>query len=309
MRQRAAETRERPLTFGSRPDIQAAMKRASFLILLGAQSALAAPAAAPADTVPAQLNVGGFAYCLAQEAPRFDLDAERESFRFNELDLLLLYLSVYPGKRIPGLAERLQDPAHARWTVAFETRERRLAEKLRARLASQATIAPSRFFRDALDSCDGSPFCAALISHNVLRTLGRHEQAIFRDRASGQERDLNPEWFKAERELWLIQIPMLQKILMSLRPDNLGDGWGEWYHFFGVLSFAIHEMALRQGMQNVDFVVRLNELLNPLLAGGPEGAAKARLDRDSVRVDWELIRGEGLSSPGSCDERSSYVAL
>ena len=284
------------------------------LLLLASYSASATEQpSASLDSVPPQLNVPGFAYCLAQEAPRVDLDAERSAHGMSEKDLLLLYLSVYPGKRLPAPLSLLQDSAHKRWTIAFEDREKLLAERILARAGSApGSLAPSRLFRDALEVCGAgggnSPFCAALISHNVLRTLGRHAQAIYRNPLTGQTQDLNPGWFRSDSERWLEQIPRLQSLLMSLRPDEQGDGWGEWYHFFGILSFSIHELALRQGISGVDLVVRLNELLNPLLAGGPETPEKARLDRDSVQVDWDFVRGEGLAAVGSCDERASYVA-
>lgn len=279
------------------------------LPLLASQPGWAAQVpTSPASEAPPQLNVPGFAYCLAQEEPRVDLDAEAKAYGFSSSDLLVIYLSLYPGKRLPGPLARLQDKAHSRWARAFETREAALAEWLRTQTDS---LSPSRFFREALQACDGSAFCAALISHNVLRTLGRHEQALYHDALTGAAHDLNPEWFTSSQELWSIQIPLLQKQLLSLRPDRDGDGWGEWYHFFGILSYSIHELSINQGMAHVDLVVRLNELLNPILAGGPEGAEKARLDRDSAHVAWDFLRGADLEdrrNSRSCDERASYVS-
>jgi hypothetical protein len=280
--------------------------------VLGALAASACPGAAHA-AVPPQLNVSGFAYCLAQEAPRVDLGAEARDNGFSATDGLLLYLSVYPGKRFPAPIGNLQESAHERWAVALEPRERQLAASLAARLGeAPESVAPAPFFGEALGACDGGVFCAALISHNVLRTLGRHAQAIYQDPLTGATRDLNPAWFTDDREAWLGRIPGLQPLLLNLRPDHGGDGWGEWYHFFGVLAFAIHELALHSpaaGIGNVEIVVRLNELLNPLLAGGPESPEKARLDRDSVAVDWSFVSGEGRSPAGSCDDRASYVAF
>jgi hypothetical protein len=152
-------------------------------------------------------------------------------------------------------------------------------------------------------------FCAALISHNVLRTLGRHAQATYQDPRTGETHDLNPAWFRSDQPLWEAQLPALQSLLVNIRPDRGGDGWGEWYHFFGILAYTVHELSLNQGLSHVDLVVKLNELLNPLLAGGPESPEKSRLDRDSVLVDWSFLRCEGLAQAGSCDERVSYVAL
>ena len=286
------------------------------LLSIAPTAALSAPA--PLTEAPPQLNLAGFAYCLSKEAPQVDLLLEREIYGFSSVDLFLLYLSVYPGRRIPGLGLLLQDPAHLRWARAFEPQEAKLAQELRDLIgAPEASLTPNRFFRMALDACGGRIFCASLTSHNVLRTLGRHAQAIYRDPRTGALRDINPEWFNQDREVWLIQIPFLQRLLMPLRADGSGDRWGEWYHFHGILGFVFHEMALRTEMRNVEVIVRLNEVLNPLLAGGIEEPEKARMDLDSIRVAWYFIRGEAamkrspasdkFSTPGYCDLRKSYI--
>jgi hypothetical protein len=260
---------------------------------------------------PSQLNAPGFAYCLAQDAPQVDLGGMRADFALGDFDLLLLYLSVYPGKRIPGLAETFQTPAHDRWARAFERPEKSLAETLRARVARgdpPGSLAPGPFFKDALEACGGSPFCAALISHNVIRTLGRHAEAIYRSPLSGRAEDLNPDWYRSEEALWLLEIPQIQALFTSLRIDGGGDRYGEWYHFFGILTFSIHEMALHQKMRNMDLIVRLGEILNPLLAAGAEVPEKAALDRDSVEIAWLFIRNDRLAAPAaSCTDRAAYV--
>ena len=63
-----------------------------------------------------QVNPGVFAYCLAQQAPAIHLDETRIRYNLGDTDLLLLYLSVYPGKRIPLLNGLLQKPADRKST-------------------------------------------------------------------------------------------------------------------------------------------------------------------------------------------------
>lgn len=283
------------------------MISARWLLLVGLASAgpQVSMAARPLAAALPQLNQSGFAHCLGEVVPRLRLEDEKARYDLGTTDLLLLYLSVYPGKRFPAPLSLLQDRAHDRWARAFESRERELAERFWARHGMEAPegLSPARFFGDALVACDGSPLCAAVISHNVTRTLGRHAQAA----------QFNPEWFVTDRRGWLERIPTLQRSLMSLRPAisdrGRAENWGEWYHFFGILAFSLRELALDSGTAGVEFAVRMGELLNPLLAGGPESAEKARHDRDSVGVSWRFARGLRARQPLDCDARSSYVAL
>ncbi len=265
-------------------------------MLLACQTASAAvKPAAP------QLNAGGFAQCLAQANPEFDLDGLQSRYRFHDADLLLPYLAVYSAVRLPGLVGLAQRLAQRRWSTAWNSRENALA----LTLLQDGVQTPETLFKDAARICGGGDiFCAALISHNVLRTLGRHAQAVT------AKHDYNPTWFKSDQSFWLAQIPLIQKALISLRHDGGGDRWGEWYHFFGILAFATHEMAHTGNMGTTPFVVRMNAILNPLLTrGGVESAEKARLDIDAASVAWLYLTRRPLSSGLSCDLAASYVRL
>ena len=113
----------------------------SLALLLGAASATAA---AP-PKAPPQLNVAQFASCLREElvhaaaneadtadtitdavppsAP-LDLAAIRRAWDLNAADGLLVYLSLYAGKRLPLLNATVQAPAYARWQLRFEPEAR-----------------------------------------------------------------------------------------------------------------------------------------------------------------------------------------
>jgi hypothetical protein len=260
-----------------------------------------------------QLNREGFAHCLGESGPEFDLSEISRSHQLSDQDLLILHLAVYPGVRWPGVSQWLQDPARKRWTQRFEAQEEELAQQLLCHAliaAPQEPLTPSSVFARGLAICGPSDvFCAALISHNVLRTLGRHEEAVFRNPRSGNVVDYNPRWFKRAREFWIQQAPQIQGSLISLRKDGGGDRWGEWYHSFGVLTYAVHEMALHRNLSTVALMVRLSALLNPVLVGGPEDPEKAQIDRDMVRVAWLYLSRAELMPPVSCQERGSYVLL
>ncbi|MBI3558585.1 MAG: hypothetical protein HY074_20130 [Deltaproteobacteria bacterium] len=261
--------------------------------------ALCAPALAWAKATPPQLNAGGFAACLGQAAPEFDLGQLQQRYRFRDTDLLLPFLAVNTTIRLPvlGLAQRA---AKRRWTDSWNRRESTLA----ASLLGEEHLTPDVFFKKAAQTCSGDIFCAALISHNILRTLGRHSQA------ANAKHDYNPRWFKSNRDFWLAQIPLVRQALIPLRSDGGGDRWGEWYHFFGILTFAIHEVAHTGQLGTTLFVARMNAILNPWLTnGGIESAEKARIDLDSAQVAWLYLTRRLLASGSSCAETASYVRL
>lgn len=57
--------------------------------------------------------------------------------------------------------------------------------------------------------------------------------------------DYAPAWLVANETYWLAEFaPMLQASLLPLRNDGGGDGWGEWYHAFGLLAFGFQQAAL-----------------------------------------------------------------
>ena len=114
----------------------------SLALLLAAATAAAPPKAPP------QLNVAQFASCLREElghahaaaaneadtgaattdavppAAPLDLAAIRRAWDLNAADGLLVYLSLYAGKRLPLLNATVQAPAYARWQLRFEPEAR-----------------------------------------------------------------------------------------------------------------------------------------------------------------------------------------
>ena len=274
------------------------------------------PARAARVSEEPQLAVAPFAGCLASEAPTLSWRALAVRHALSKQDGFLTFLSVYPNRRIPLLDRLKQEPAHRRWQVAFEAAEERLVTQLY--LLSEAPLLPGPVFHEALAACRASRLavvsddvlCATLILHNALRTMGRHAQAVL-----DETQDLNPHWYRANPAFWNEVFPLIQSSLISLRPDGRGDRFGEWYHFFGILAFAVHEAALRgaddapepEDLWLAELATQANRVLNPLLAGGQEAPEKARLDLDSLEVAkaWFFARPV-VSTP--CDLPGAYVA-
>jgi hypothetical protein len=309
------------------PTVRIALFVISFSASLGQVDAIAAQAAEA--TVPPQLNVPGFASCLREpmggRIP--DFRALSVAHGLGATDGLLLYLSVYPGVRPAGRAGWLvQQAAHRIWQTALESAEERLlsllldaADQAEFHGDSGGVLTPGVLFDFALDACrvagprstvlSGDPLCAAVISHNVLRTLGRHHRAVGIDPWSGKSVDLNPGWFGRDRTRWLFDIPRIQVALIPLRADGQGDRYGEWYHFFGILAFGLRDQAVHGDLVQTWLAVRMNQVLNPILAGGAEEPEKARLDRDSAHVVAAFVRGPVGGAGGGCDsDPTSYVA-
>lgn len=283
-----------------------------------AASAQAAPLPAGWDDVfrqaQQQLNPAGFAGCLAAASGRLDFEAIRSRYGFGFGDLLLPYLAVYPGKRAPGYTGDLQQRAHRRWSGVWDPVEHRIARGLLAaarRLGSEGSqLVPGVAYRLALDECNGEAFCAALSLHNVFRTLGRHRQAL--ERREGRLVDHNPSWFRRHRGFWLKNKRRIRDAMISLRRDGEGDRWGEWYHAFGIFTYAFREFAVQGGLDRLAWIAGMNRWLNPILAGGAESPEKARLDRDSVEVarfwfwfDGRVRRGWKCLAPETYVRRSA----
>ncbi len=278
----------------TRPLKKLSLAAALLSLSLGAQSAQAR-----------QLNIDGFAQCL-REKQAVNWNVIESGYSFGPLDLLLPFLAVYPGTRAPEPLALFQDAANDQWSTQWE--------KTESELARQVVLHPPRFPTDLLGTALGvcppaDLFCAALMSHNVLRTLGRYPQGE-RHHPDGAVTDYNPEWFKKNRGDWVAALPSIQARMISLRADGGGDRWGEWYHAFGILAYAIHAIRMGIGPGGVDFVARMNEVLNPLLAGEPEDPAKAQLDRDSARLSWQYLMGSPTPSPNlDCQSPPAFVAL
>jgi len=280
------------------------------------------PGTPPVARAP-QLAVENFSECLRKESPVLDWAWLFQTHSLSKQDGFLTYLSVYPNRRIPILDELKQGPAHERWQVHFEAAEERLVSALFQ--ASDRPMTPGPVFGLALQACRDfmggaqDPLCAALILHNAFRTMGRNRQAILDPLPGfpGHTRDLNPYWYRANPEFWNSVFPMIQDSLLSLRTDGKGDRFGEWYHFFGILAFTVHEAALRgagdgptpDDLWLAELATRANRVLNPVLAGGQEDPAKARVDLDTVEVAkaWFFAPSRPISED-TCRTREGYVA-
>ena len=264
-----------------------------------------------ASAAPIQLNIEGFSQCLSAVYPAGPVSALREfaeRYEFRPGDGLLIYLAIYPGKYIPFFSESLQKPGLKRWSGNWETKEEALAERLRS-LAEQGPVFPQDLFQSAVSECRGDLFCSALTAQNVLRTMGRHSQAIYHDWRGGKEEDRNPAWFRGKQGQWLQNLPRIQGALISLLSNGKGDRWGEWYHFFGLLTFGIHEAAVGKNPAAFDFAASLNRVLNPLFVGEKEEPGKAQLDMDSAAVVRDYLRWTRNGAALNCRSRAAYVHL
>lgn len=257
-----------------------------------------------------QLNISGFAQCLRADAPSIDTTYTQATYSFSDGDFILPYLAFYPAQW-PTLVSPFRNAALKRWSGNFEQEEQALSQDL---FSLETSLTPGGFFEAALNACDthtgesqGEPkdvFCAALISQNVLRTLGRYPNAI----DSKQGVDLNPDWFKNNQSAWLKIIPTLQSQMISLQQDGQGDRLGEWYHFFGILTFSAHELTLHGELESAAVGAKLNDLLHKFLTGEPEDPIKAQIDQDSVQVARAYLLGTETAPQSSCDIQAAYVS-
>jgi hypothetical protein len=258
--------------------------------------------AAPSVRASADLNVQAFAHCLALVSPSVDLPAIQSRYHFNDFDLLVFYLAAYPGEKIPGLPVSVQNQANQNWEVRFESQDGKLAQAL----VISPPRTPEDAFKAATSICSGDVFCAALTTQNVLRTFGRYQNSIVTNSKTGAVADYNPAWFKNNREQWVQRIPELQASMISLRTDGAGDRYGEWYHVFGVLAYAIDEMSQGHEENSVEKIVKLNDLFDRELTGNAEDPVKAQIDEDSVVMSWEFLGGKAQSGE-NCSSVSAYV--
>jgi hypothetical protein len=280
------------------------------------------------------LNIPGFAGCLKSALPHssqpIPFRTLKTHHRLGATDGLLLYLSVYPGVRPAGQAGwTIQQAAHHYWQTAFEPAEEVFLEFLleaadeveRSLVFGQSFLTPGRVFQAALEACrlspplwrqdpapESDPLCAAVVAHNVFRTLGRSPRAVALDPWSRRQVDLNPAWFQSDRFFWKNRLPYIQSALIALRADGQGDRYGEWYHFFGILAFGLRDYAVNKNITQTRLAARMNQVLNPILAGGAEEPEKARLDRDSAEVVALLTSSGFRTYPADCErDASRYV--
>ena len=276
--------------------------------------AFAATASTPLPKVPQQLNSSGFAACLASQTGGNlpNLAATKATWNLTGSDGLLVYLSLYAGKRLPLLNSTVQQPAYERWGVRFETEGEKVAGWLNktVKSANSSLLTPAQLFRQAVVACGGSEetsqMCAFIVMHNVLRTLGRNNTFIDK---SGT--NFLPKWWKRDAAAWIKAKAAIQSHLISLRRDGGGDRWGAWYHNAGLLAYGLHEAAILgrdAGTAVARAVAILNRVLNPIFAGGKEDPVKARIDLDSAQtVQLYLDRNFSISSTLDCGAKHTFV--
>lgn len=253
------------------------------------------------QTVPPQLNETTFERCIRYNCHgcggiagllgRYNLTLD---------DGLLLYLSVYPGVRIPFM-NRAQTIGFNRWCKAFWPLEQALAAKL-VEVATNGTgaITPATIVAGALSAGCRDFFCVGLVSHNVIRTLGRWPEAI----EKGGGHNWNPPWFTSQQTTWTTKwIPAINASFVPLeQPQYLVEQFGAYYHFFGLFVFGVHELSVVPSVaEDFElFVVLMDKLLNPILAGGPESPVKYEIDKQSVQIVFRTMLNQTAASSACC---------
>lgn len=257
-----------------------------------------------------QLNTTAFAFCLALGKPKIDIAAIDKTDQLSLTDMFFLYLSVYAGKRYPIL-NGTQQTAFERFSVAYWSLEGKLAYMFANRCLSQRTlVTPGQVFSDAFSLCSGDHFVAALLCHNMLRTIGRWRTAVDSNRI-----DYNPTYFKQNKTFFTSNLVTFQRSMLQLnRLDGIVDldRFGYWYHFFGLQSFAIHYAATTGpsfSLSFTKFAAFMGKILNTWLAGGVEEAVKVQVDKDSCEVAFNFITSKfaQIWSP-LCDTADGYLA-
>jgi hypothetical protein len=266
--------------------------------------------ASSTNAVPTvQLNTTTFAACLALGKPAFDLVAIDKNDHLSLTDMFFLYLSVYAGKRYP-LLNSTQQLAFERFSVAYWPMEGKLADQFARRCLSQKIVTPGQVFGDSFALCKGDYFCAALICHNMLRTIGRWRTAI-----DSNGVDYNPTYFRGNKTFFTTNLVKFQRAMIQLnRLDGIVDldRFGYWYHFFGLQSFAVHYAATTGpnfALSFTKFAAFMGKVLNTWLAGGAEEPVKVQVDKDSCQVAFNWITGKFAQvwSP-ICDTADGYLA-
>lgn len=288
-------------------------------LALAAAAALAAASASPAPTPP-QLNTTSFARCLQGGHPRFSLAESVGEDGLNSTDALLVWLAVYAGERFPILNSTLQEPAYRRWGPPFDSAALNMAQQL-VKLAGESpvsSVTPAQTFSAALDACsaelsrENDVFCAALVSHNVFRLLGRYKTYVDKNGV-----DYAPAWFRQDQAAWTgKRAPLIHDSLMLIRRDNVTEKWGSWYHLHGLVAYGLQSVAVfgaRGGESWEGLVVFLDTALNKLLTGANEDPVKAEEDKESVRIVAALAGMMNSSvplpptPPGQCATKAGYV--
>lgn len=261
------------------------------------------------DPMPPQLITDAYAACLAGADTggplvKPDKKAIRDKHGLTEFDMAIIHLAFYTGQRYGGMLEdKFQEPAYQRWSVPFWPQEAIVADAIDEAEQEGKAITPALVFRAGYDAC-GDAWCALLVGHNTLRTLGRWETGVTED-----GRDLNPTWFNERKDYWTERQSALQAALVPLRVDGGGDRWGEMYHGFGMMVWTLHESCIKPPRPRAvvksegDLVAELQKVVAPVT---PE---KLSCDHDHVSVIDLWTHGEFPEklSTGACDARETYV--
>lgn len=129
-----------------------------------------------------------------------------------------------------------------------------------------------------------------------------------------EEKQFNAPWFENNKTKWVNEwIPLISKQMIPLERQGyvLSERWGAYYHVFGLFAFGLHEMALfgkEIGTDLDKFVVLMNQILNPFLAGGKENPVKHEIDKQAVDIIFGVVQNAGRNvMPHNCDNSKGYV--
>ena len=269
-------------------------------------SAFATPPQLNVSTLatPPQLNVSAFAACLLrhggntstpEEPP--DLPAIKRRYNFSLADGLLIYLALYPSQRLPIINSSVQEAAFERWSAAFDNETNHVAAFLRLHDRTPHKFTPGAIYAQSRAVC-GDAFCAALVMHNTLRTLGRYYKFG----------SYLPGWWRKDPAGWTAAAKSISPRILSLRRAGGGETYGPIYHLSGILAYAIHERALLgrvPGNLVTELVARLNSLVGP-----PEEPVKHEIDEEAADVGVTFVDGKagaGIGWGEACKAREGYV--
>lgn len=263
--------------------------------------------------------MNGFSACLLDGRPAPSSAATRAAHNLGPGSslLLLAYVAVYSGWRLPLLNSTVQQPAFERWATPFWPLESALTTQVRSWAASRdGGATPRHWYAAAATVCAEHGFpeedvlCPALLCHNVLRTLGRHSTA-----KDSHGVDYNPPWFRSDVQYWTKQaVPLLEQRMVPLRASGeRADMWGPWYHTFGILTFMADQVAGNGpavGCFTGSLTAQLNSILGQFLGGGVESAEKARIDVDAAAMACAVATAAAPPAAGfDCGAAAAYVAV